>query len=230
MSQSKPKTQALTVDNPEQQPSNGQPSVQVEEKILDPLSDSLPLRDASKLSTISAAFLDDDAIELDKVNVVSTCTVHKPREHDIFRVHAGIEWRKNALLVEYRGEESTMGRGPFLIHPRLRGNFGSYGKPHLILTCITPAANLFLWPIKITKGFGDSWYKSTLVIAKMAEEHWMRMWSVKGGSGYLAAISKCDHGEPKWKGESFEALAEIAFADYFVTSLDHPLCRALEIE
>jgi hypothetical protein len=185
MSQNRLKKQAITADKHESQPTNGQPSADIEERIVDPSSGSLPLTDAGKLSAIAAAFLDDDSVELDEETVVSTCTVHRPREHDNFRVRPGPEWRRNALLIEYRGEDASIGRGPFLIHPRLRGNFGSYGKPHLIVTCITPAANLFLWPIKITRGFGDSWYKSALVIAKLAEEHWIRMWSVKGGSGYL---------------------------------------------
>jgi hypothetical protein len=230
MPQNRQKNQTSTLEKREPPPTNGQPSVDIEEKILDPLTDALPLKDGGKLAEIGAAFLDNDDIELDEVSVIATCTVRRPREHDIFRVRREADWRRNALLIEYRGENTAVGRGPFLIHPRLRGHFGSYGKPHLLLTCITPAASVFIWPIRVTKGFGDSWYKSALVIAKLAEDHWVRMWSVKGGSGYLAAISKRDHGEPAWKGQSFEELAEIAFADCFVASLDHPLCHALEIE
>jgi hypothetical protein len=235
MPQNRQKKQAVTLENREPQPvngqpANGQPPRDLEERILDPLSGASPSPDSGKLSAIADAFLDDDAIELDEEIAITTCTVHRPREHDIFRVHPGTEWRRNALLIEYRGEDPAIGRGPFLIHPQLRGRFGTYGKPHLLLTCITPAGSLFLWPVRVVKGFGDTWYKSALVIAKLAEAHWVRMWSVKGGSGYLTAISKRDHGEPKWRGEHFEELAEIAFADYLVTSLDHPLCRALEIE
>jgi hypothetical protein len=234
MAQNRKKNPGVTREDTPPVPTNGQIGAEslaaIETRLVDPQPVAAPLPASGKLSAIAGAFLDDDEVDLGEVPIVATCSVHRPREHDLFRVRPGAEWRRNALLVEYRGEDPAVGRGPFLIHPRLRGHFGAYGKPHLLLTCITSGANLFLWPLKITKGFGDSWFRSAVVIAQQAENTWVRMWSVKGGHGYQAAISKHDHGLPRWRGESFEELAELAFADYLVDSLNHPLCRALEIE
>jgi hypothetical protein len=202
----------------------------IETRILGPDAVAAPLPASGKLPAIAEAFLSEEELEANETAIATTCAVRRPRKFDIFRVRPGAEWRRHALLVDYHGESDVIGRGPFLIHPSLRSHFGTFGEPHLLLTCTTPAANLFIWPVRLVEGFGSGWCKSALTIAQMAESQWVRMWSAKGSHGYLAAVSRHAHGEPRWRGESFEELAAMAFEGNFVTSLDHALCQVLEVE
>ena len=206
---------------------NGQP---VDHRILTPDEVAAPFPPSGKLPTIREAFLTEEELDAGEVNVLTVCTARRPNDHEFFRVRPGETWRCYALLVEYQGEDPTLGRGPFLIHPTLRAKFGTLGRPHLLVMCITSGGTVFLWPIHLVKGFGDTWSKSALHIVGLAEQYWVRKWSVRGSGGYQAAISKHDHGEPQWPEESFEELVALAFGDTFVTALDHPLCRALEID
>jgi hypothetical protein len=183
----------------------------------------------SKLDQISSFILTDDMVGIDEEAVLTSCGAHRPREHDFFRVRPGGEWRATVLLVDYRGDDPALSRRPYLIHPPLAAKFGGVARAHMIYTCVTTTGTMFLWPIKIVEGFGDSWYKSAIRIAELAQTSWMRLISSKGGSGYLATRSTRDHGDPKWRGESLQELLLLAFGDHLVDALDHPLCQVLEI-
>jgi hypothetical protein len=175
--------------------------------------------------------LDDDAEAVGEDMLLTACPARQPRDSDLFRVrpdHGEDVWRIKTLIVEYRGEDPAVPRGFYLIHPRLARVFSGLGKPHLLLTCVTTFGSMFLWPIRLTEGFGDSWCKSKLRIAAMAESQWVRVPGSQG-NGYVAVVSRKDHGEPKWAGGSFDELLDIAFDGRIVEDLTHPLCRTYEL-
>jgi hypothetical protein len=134
-----------------------------------------------------------------------------------------------AYIVEYRGDHPAVPRGFYLIHPRLSRAFGSKGKKHLILTCVNMNGSMFLWPIKLTEGFGDSWCKSALILVNTAKVKWIKDFH-NVGNGYEASASTREHGNPRWLGESFDQLLELAFDGRMVRDRTHPLCDVLEIE
>ena len=175
--------------------------------------------------------LPDDADGIDEEMLLTACPARQPRETDLFRVRPddGAQvWRMKTRMVEYRGEDPAVPRGFYLVHPRLARVFSGLGKPHLLLTCVTSHGSMFIWPIKLVEGFGDSWCKSRLRIAAMAETQWTRILG-SHGNGYTAAVSKKDHGAPKWQGATLDELLEIAFDGRIVEELTHPLCQAFEL-
>ncbi len=205
-------------------PSNGTPEV--------PSNGTPPFneRDTGKLDKISGFILTEDIDGLDEEAVLTTCGAHRPKEHDHFRTRLGAEWKAKMLLVDYRGDDPALSRRLYFIHPTLATKFGGIARAHVIYTCVTTTGTLFLWPIKIVEGFGDSWYKSAIYIAEMAQTSWMRLLSGKGGSRYQATRSIRGHGDPKWRGENLQELLLLAFGDHLVDSLDHTLCHVLEVE
>jgi hypothetical protein len=174
---------------------------------------------------------DDDADAAGEEMLLTACPARQPRDSDLFRVRPDDEmgvWRMKTLIVDYRGEDPAVPRGFYLIHPRLARVFSGLGKPHLLLTCVTTFGSLFIWPIRLVEGFGDSWCKSKLRIAATAEKEWVRVPGSQG-NGYVAVVSRKDHGEPKWQGETFDELLAIAFDGRIVDDLAHPLCHAFEL-
>jgi hypothetical protein len=138
---------------------------------------------------------DDDGIDSEPLLV--KCPARKPNEYDIFRVRPGKKWQMEVRIVDYRGDDPAVSRGFYLIHPKLRQAFGKKGRKHLVVTCVNNNGAMFLWPIKITEGLGDTWYKSALRIVKLAEEVWIKDFASEG-NGYGAKRSLREHGDPKW--------------------------------
>jgi hypothetical protein len=183
------------------------------------------------LSRFQDYILDDDAETLGEEMLLTTCPARQPRDSDLFRVRPDDEtsiWRMKSLIVEYRGEDPAVPRGFYLIHPRLARVFSGLGKAHLLLTCVTNHGSMFIWPIRLVEGFGDSWCKSRLRIAAMAEAQWVRVLGSQG-NGYAAVVSRKDHGEPKWQGGTLDELLGIAFDGRIVEELTHPLAQTYEL-
>jgi hypothetical protein len=183
------------------------------------------------LRRFSAFILPDDGEGIDEEVLLTACPARQPRETDLFRVRLddGEEvWRMKTLVVEYRGEDPAVPRGFYLIHPRLARVFSGLGKPYLLLTCVSNHGSMFIWPIRFVEGFGDSWCKSRLRIAVMAETQWIRVTGATG-NGYTAVVSRKDHGEPRWQGANLDELLGIAFDGRIVEDLTHPLCQTFEL-
>jgi hypothetical protein len=188
-------------------------------------------RPGKPLSRFSAFVLPDDGEGSDEEMLLTTCPARQPRETDLFRVRPDDcegGWRIKTLIVDYRGEDPAVPRGFYLIHPRLARVFSGIGKPHLLLTCVTSHGSMFIWSIRLVEGFGDSWCKSKLRIAAMAETQWVRVLGSHGNS-YTAAVSKKDHGEPRWQGANLDDILAIAFDGRIVEELTHPLCQTFEL-
>jgi hypothetical protein len=158
--------------------SNGHPPASTEtvppqaeaETFVDAAESAAP--QGKPLSRFQEYTLDDDAEAVGEEMLLTTCPARQPRDSDLFRVRPDDgegKWRIKTLIVEYRGEDPAVPRGFYLIHPRLARVFSGLGKPHLLLTCVTTFGSMFIWPIRLVEGFGDSWYKSKLRIAAMAE-------------------------------------------------------------
>jgi hypothetical protein len=209
-------------------PAAGLPEAEVETRV-DAVEPAAP--QGKPLSRFQEFQLSDDADAIGEEALLTACPARQPRDSDLFRVRPDDEmrvWRVKTLIVDYRGEDPAVPRGFYLIHPRLARVFNSLGKPHLLLTCVTTFGSMFIWPIRLVEGFGDSWCKSKLRIAAMAEKQWVR---VPGsvGNGYTAVVSKKDHGEPRWQGADLDELLAIAFDGRVVEDLAHPLCHAFEL-
>jgi hypothetical protein len=209
-------------------PAAGLPEAEVETRV-NAVESAAP--QGKPLSRFQDYQLGDDADATDEEILLTACPARQPRDSDLFRVRPDDEmrvWRMKTLIVDYRGEDPAVPRGFYLIHPRLARVFSGLGKPHLLLTCVTTFGSSFIWPIRLVEGFGDSWCKSKLRIAATAEKHWVRVPGSQG-NGYVAVVSKKDHGEPRWQGENFDELLAIAFDGKIVEDLTHPLCRAFEL-
>jgi len=183
------------------------------------------------IGRFSQYVLTDDSEDLGEELLLTTCPARPPKEADLFRVRPDDGehiWRMKTLIVDYRGEDPAVARGYYLIHPRLVRVFSGIGKPHLLFTCVTAHGGMFIWPVRLVEGFGDSWCKSKLRIATMAETQWVRILGAHG-NGYTAVVSTKEHGDPKWQGDTLDELLGISFDGRMVEDLAHPLAQTFEL-
>jgi hypothetical protein len=177
-------------------------------------------------------FIEKDTDLEDEVNNTDSCRVQQPPREIVFRVRKGKEWRAEALIVDFRLEDSRVMRGKYLITGDMIPKFKGFGRRVHLVTCISSTGAVFLWDIKVTIGFGDTWYKSDLAIASKAEEEWTRF-TGSDGAAHTSKKSKKNYGEPKWPEDITEIydLALIAFPEErMVETLSHPLCDVYDIE
>jgi hypothetical protein len=84
-----------------------------------------------------------------------------------------------------------------------------------------------LWRIKIyDSGPGQLSTRTALTCAESAKRLWTRV-SWQSRIGYVPFYAQGDFGEPKWTDHTFDQLLDIAFADTFIDSLDHPVIQDL---
>ena len=200
-------------------------------------SDALPASKAESphASTVSRKklFIDTDEDLEDEIPILASCSVHQPPKEIVFRVRPGKSWRAEALIVDFRQEDPQLARGKYLIVGPMQAKFKEFGRKVLLLTCVSSNGQVFLWDINVVRGFGDSWYKSDMVIAQTAETQWTRFLGSQGNA-HAMRVSKRDHGEPRWPGEEITDIYDLALlafsAERMVESMDHPLCDYFEIE
>jgi hypothetical protein len=189
----------------------------------------------SNRSTVSRKklFIDTDEDLEDEIPVLASCSVHQPPKEIVFRVRPGKVWRAEALIVDFRQDDSQLARGKYLIVGPMQAKFKEFGRKVLLVTCVSSTGQVFLWDINVVRGFGDSWYKSDLMIAHTAETQWTRFLGSQGNA-HAMRVSRKDRGEPHWPGEEVKDIYDLALLAFseerMVESIDHPLCEYLEIE
>jgi hypothetical protein len=211
--------------------SNGHPQTPVDTALPPAEVEAETLEDTpqASVSGLQRYALADDYDDEEGELLVTSCPVRRPTGSEWFRCRPGDLWQLKTLIVDFRAEHPALTKGAYLIlGARLQQAFRGIGRPHLLRTCVTESGGLFLWPIRITEGFGESWYKSALRIADRAETAWTQ-YRGSSGNAYEAKTSTLDRGTPRWRGKDLEELLAVGFDGRLVETAAHPLCRHFEV-
>jgi hypothetical protein len=97
---------------------------------------------------------------------------------------------------------------------------------------ITRQGTLFFLPLRLPGPDGKDmgWWKSLREHAKRAEKHWIRVYANHELGAYEVLEARDKLSEPEWPSPDeypFWDLVKIAFRDYLITSLDHPVVKRL---
>ena len=89
---------------------------------------------------------------------------------------------------------------------------------------------VFLWPVRLPgeDGRGNAWHRSALQAADLAMKGWVKVAANMSLGAYEAFEATGDLPEPEWPDRGFSSLVDIAFKDYYVRSLDHPVIQRLK--
>ena len=102
----------------------------------------------------------------------------------------------------------------------------------MLYTAVNRQGVYFLWPVRLPDETGrlDEWNKSAHKAAHQAMKEWVKVASNRSLGAYETFSPKSELPQPEWPDISFQEMLKIAFGDYQITSLDHPILKRLRGE
>jgi hypothetical protein len=162
-------------------------------------------------------------------HVIVQVAARKPRRQEFFQVRPDPEFTIDGTVVEFEGPN---GREDFWLPPNLRHVAPEDTKAVRILTCMSKAGVVFLWPARLpSDGPGRTWYESALAVSEIAKTSWVKITGNRLAGAYEAHKATGDLGVPVWPDLDLGALLKLAFSgDRVITSPDHDVLRSLRGE
>jgi hypothetical protein len=161
--------------------------------------------------------------------VMTELPVRPPNKAWWVRVHPDKKYRLQAHVVELKEEGET-----YLVLPPLWRSLA--GEPTFRPKCfhlaVTMQGKHFLWPVRVPTDASkepDRWMRTPLEAVLRAQKSWVRItWNEETRQHDLATCEAAD--EPEWPDLSMRDLVALAFKDYVIDRLDHPVLRRLRGE
>jgi hypothetical protein len=159
--------------------------------------------------------------------VLTRIRVGKPEKQDFVRVRAGEDWQLQTCLLELKGSQDKPGQETYLVDPTLLPELVGDVRPAVLFVAVNRQKVLFLWRCWLPSPDGRTnlWTDTMLDAARLAEQKWVRV--VAGAGQYDISEAAGQLSEPEWPDLTLRELIRLAFQDRSITSLDHPVIRAL---
>jgi hypothetical protein len=150
--------------------------------------------------------------------------LRKPSKTDFFRTMAEEGYTLQTAIIELKEEGET-----YLVPPEFLVDLSEYIVPVQIFVVITRMGTLMVWPVKLPQERRNAWHDTALQAAELAKTKWIciRPNMASGCYDILEATGKLPDPEFPTEELSFQKILELAFKDYYVDSLDHPLIQRL---
>lgn len=158
------------------------------------------------------------------VKIITQIPVRKPGSQDFFRAHPSPDFAIAVGLLQLK----ELGES-YLVAPELQDELQSEIKHFNLITCMDKHERVFLFPLKLPDSFGklDPWNTSATIAAQTAQSKWIRMTSNRSIGCYEVYAAAGELGEPKWPNMTFNEILKLAFKDYCIESVDHPVVKQL---
>jgi hypothetical protein len=158
--------------------------------------------------------------------VLTDLPVTPPQKSWWCRRHPDPEFSFDAWVIELKDEGET-----YLVLPPLWASLMGEPcfRPKTFYLATTMQGKLFLWPVRRpidnTKE-PDRWMRAPLEAIRLARDKWVRIaWNEQTRQHNVATCES--EVEPEWPDSPFRELLKIAFRDFVINSLDHPVLRRL---
>jgi hypothetical protein len=157
--------------------------------------------------------------------LLTTIPVKKPGRQVFFRVHP--EYREMFPIVELKDD-----REECIVVKELVPELATEIVHKQLCLAITRQGTLFFLPLRLPGPDGKDmeWWRSLREHAKRAQTHWIRVISNQELGAYECLQASDTLSEPEWPSPneySFWDLVKIAFKDYLITDLNHPVVKRL---
>jgi len=152
--------------------------------------------------------------------------VRKPDRQSFIRVRPELEWSFTTATLTVKEER---GSETYIVDRSLWDTLPGELVPTLLVVCITRQNTLFVWPLRLpnSDGRSDAWSRSALSAAELAKTQWVRVAANMTAGMYEVFSASADLSEPEWPEANFQRVIELAFAERFIRSMDHPVVRRL---
>jgi hypothetical protein len=156
--------------------------------------------------------------------LLTTIPVRKPGAQEFVRVHSSPEFRENFPIIDLKDDREEYIVTDSLV-PELAGEYVI----KTLYLAINRQGTLFFWPVRLPSpdGKDNNWWKTGREHAVRAMEDWVRIKANMNLGAY--DVYKADYTDkPEWpEGMGYWDLIKIAFRDYLIISVDHPVIKRL---
>src|SRR5262245_12472880 len=169
---------------------------------------------------LDQAFTEQVAVK----KLLTTIPVRKPNKQTYFRVHPSDKYRNLFPMIDLKDD-----REEYIVVKALVPQLISEIVYKQLCLAITRQGTLFFLPLRVPgpDGKDNEWWRSLREHAERAQTHWIRVVPNNDLGAYEAVQAGDNVGDPEWPDQDFWALIKIAFKDYLITSVDHPVVRRL---
>lgn len=150
--------------------------------------------------------------------------VRKPSKTEFFRILDDEEYTISAAIIELKDEGET-----YLIDPDLLVDLLEWAVPIQVCVAVSRMGALMIWPVKLPQERRNPWHDTALQAAELAKTKWICMRANMNAGCYELLEATGNLPEPTFPTEelTFKKMLELAFRDFYVDSLDHPLVLRL---
>jgi hypothetical protein len=154
----------------------------------------------------------------------TTIPVRRPSKTEFFRILDDENYTIRTAIIELKEENET-----YLIDPGLVADLSDFIVPVQVVVAITRMTTLMVWPVKLPQERRNSWHDTALQAAELAKKKWVCMRANRHAGAYeiLEATGKLPEPEFPTDALTFKQMLELAFRDFYVDSLEHPLVLRL---
>lgn len=152
--------------------------------------------------------------------------IMRPNPQVWFCPSADEAWRQQVAVLELKED-----REHYIVTPSLVPELSSEIVFKLLVGCMTKQGNLVMWPIRLpgSDGKHDTWNESGLRASRDYAGRWIRLVANRELGAYDVIEPVAMYAEPVWPADPATEFRK-AYRDRVISSLDHPVVRALRGE
>lgn len=154
----------------------------------------------------------------------TTIPVRKPGKTEFFRVLDSEEYTMPAAMVELKEEGET-----YLVNRDLLADLSEVLTPVQLVVAMSRTGTLMIWPVKLPQERRNAWHHTALQAAELAKKRWICMRANMSAGCYEIHEATAKLPEPEFPTDelSFTQMLDLAFRDFYVDTLEHPLVKRL---
>lgn len=154
----------------------------------------------------------------------TTIQVRKPSKTEFFRVLDDENYTIIAATIELKEEREN-----YLVDTNLLVDLSEFIVPVQVVVAVSRMGALMIWPVKLPQERRNAWHDTALQAVELAKKKWICMRANMSAGCYDILEATAELPEPEFPTSelSFQRMLELAFKDFYVDSLEHPLVLKL---
>jgi hypothetical protein len=173
---------------------------------------------------------EDDDFARDEI--VLEVSFRRPHDTQIYRINPDPTMTGYIHLMDFRGAITVATHGLYAFDPAVLSKLPRQKvRRHRLYEWTTPDGKHGLWPIKVTEGWGDQYYKNALIAIERARGAWCQLESQGRGMPVKChRMRQQDWGIPKWSGMSLAEMVVYALSEYYIDDPNHLLVTSFQYQ
>lgn len=158
--------------------------------------------------------------------VLAMVPVRKPTRHAFIRCSPDLRIEVNAFIAKEDGDRL------YIVEPEVEPELEGELVPVMLVGTVSRTGGFFFWPIMLQSGEQpwNQWHRSRFDAMELATKKWLRIKANMEMGGYEIYTAASQLPRPQWPSESMGKLLTVAFRDFTIDSIGHPVLKELRGE